>query len=466
MKQFIFTTAILLSFSIGLYSQNSNTLFLMNKSVESNIVNPAIGLHCKYYVGFPALTSLHFSVGSTGMSYRTVVDKSGEIRFSNALKRAHYVDYINLNQHIGLLSFGYKLNEDTDLFFTVTEKAYQRIGYPKDALRLVIEGNYKSLGETMKLRNTSVRAAFYREYALGMSKQVDDRLRLGGRVKLLFGRVGIKSKVKELDLTTDENTFKVTMKSDLQLLASAPMTATFDNDGYLNDITFDNDPMKYIINRKNPGIGIDLGGTYDLNDKITLSASVIDFGVIRWNSSSYRFNQSADLSFVGATDTDNASSGVNGLGVIDSIGNAMKLSNGQGGFTTWLPAQTYVAAEYRYNDQISFSFLNRNEFLYNTVIPSFTLGALYSPSYKFSTILSWSYMHNTPMNVGVGITAQLWILRMHLITDNILVAFYPEYSRTATIRFGMNFMFGCPRKGEVKHRVSRSSCPAYRYYQE
>ena len=48
---------------------------------------------------------------------------------------------------------------------------------------------------------------------------------------------------------------------------------------------FDNFSVsKYAFKKKNTGMGIDLGGVYKLNKKISFSASVIDLGFIKWKS--------------------------------------------------------------------------------------------------------------------------------------------------------------------------------------
>ena len=56
-----------------------------------------------------------------------------------------------------------------------------------------------------------------------------------------------------------------------------------DSNTTLNDVLFGNP--------KNSGFGIDMGAQLKLNKKISLSASVVDLGIIQWkeNTKSYFF---------------------------------------------------------------------------------------------------------------------------------------------------------------------------------
>jgi len=429
----------LLCILLSIKAQQLNTLFLMNKSIESNSENPSKRLYCKYLIGTPALSALHFDVGST-LSYRNIISKTGDLRLDNISNNTFARNTISTNINIQLLSIGYKLNRKNDLFFSLSDKVYGRFTYPKDFVEFGINGNKKFIGETLDLKNLSARAAYYREYSFGIARTINKKLDLGMKLKILFGKASFKSNIKELSLYTDPNSYALTAKSNIELFTSMPITVITDTEGKLSDIKTDNfNAYKFIMNTANKGIAIDIGGKYAFNKKITFTASIIDFGFIKWSSDANKFSQQLDYNITG--NTYSTTSGT----IIDSLRNSVKPIPSKSNFTTWLPTRTNFAIEYKYSDNIYISALSRTEILHNTFIPSFTIGASYSPNYKFSSIITWSYINNSFLNIGIGASYQLGITRFLFVTDNALAAIWPELMRGTSVRFGINFAFGCPK---------------------
>ena len=423
----------------SLKAQQLNTLFLMNNSIESNSENPSKKLYCKYLIGLPALSALHFDVGST-LSYRNIISKTGDLRLDNISKNTFSRNTISTNFSLQLISIGYKLNRKNDIFFSVSDKVYARFTYPKDFVEFGINGNKQFIGETLNLKSLSARAAYYREYSFGIARTINKRLDLGMKLKILFGKASFKSNIKELSLYTDANSYALTAKSNIELFTSMPITVATDIDGKLSDIKTNNfDAYKFIMNSANKGVAIDFGGKYIFNKKLTFTASIIDFGFIRWSSDANKFSQQLEYNISG--NTYSTTSGT----IIDSLRNSIKPIPSKSNFTTWLPTRTNLAIEYKYSNKISFSALSRTEILYNTFIPSFTIGASYSPNYKFSSIITWSYINNSFLNIGIGASYQIGITRFHFVTDNALAAIWPELIRGTSVRLGINFAFGCPK---------------------
>lgn len=445
-------TALLLIFFCTIYkmySQQSNTLFLMNKSVESNIINPSKRLDCYYFIGFPALSSIHFDLGSTGFSYRTAVAANGELQLDKIVDNTFWRSSISANFHLQLLSFGYKLNKKNDVFFSISDKAYVNFTYPKSFIKLGAYGNKQFVDETVSLKGLSLQGAYYREFSFGLARTINKKTDVGIKLKLLFGKTSVKSRIRELSLFTDPVSYAITTKSEFDLFTSFPLTVSTDAKGKLSDINTKNiDVYKFIMNGSNIGLAIDLGGTYNVNKKITFIASLIDFGFIRWKTDANQFSQKSDFQY-------NSQSYATGTSLLDSLQTMLELTPNENAFTTWLPSHTNFAIEYKYNDKVSFSAINRNQILYNTFIPSFTIGVSYSPNYKLQSILTWSYINNTLLNLGIGFSYQLGVTRFHFVTDNILPVFWPESARGTSVRLGLNFMFGCPR---IKTKKERCDC--------
>src|SRR5690606_8715698 len=115
----------------------------------------------------------------------------------------------------------------------------------------------------------------YVEYALGYNREINEKLRVGGRLKFLSGYANFTTRKSKLGLTTDEETFDLTIDGKFKFQSSGV-------GGFVDkDSTNDEFDFKTPFNFKNFGIALDLGGTYQLTDKIGVSASLLDFGFIR-----------------------------------------------------------------------------------------------------------------------------------------------------------------------------------------
>jgi hypothetical protein len=75
------------------------------------------------------------------------------------------------------------------------------------------------------------------------------------------------------------------LQTDLQLNASLPVEYIYDENGNIEDFEFDeNNIASSIISTKNMGLGLDVGASYQFNDRIQLFGSITDFGFIGWKT--------------------------------------------------------------------------------------------------------------------------------------------------------------------------------------
>jgi ethanolamine ammonia-lyase large subunit len=55
-----------------LHAQQSNTFYLMHAVPQSNLLNPAVQIQCKYFIGIPVLSSIHLNYSNTAFTYNTL----------------------------------------------------------------------------------------------------------------------------------------------------------------------------------------------------------------------------------------------------------------------------------------------------------------------------------------------------------------------------------------------------------
>lgn len=458
----IFSLTFLLFSSTSSYSQQNNTMFLLHDIPQTNLLNPAVQIKCKWFVGIPLLTSTQLNYSNSTFSFNDLFSTnsgSSSLDMDSFYENIRKTNLISSELHLDLFSVGYRTG-DYYINFNIAEKVNMALTYPGSILELVWKGNTQFLGETEKFNNLRTHTAYYREYALGVSKVLDAYNIFGIKAKLLFGKANIYSGKSEMSLYTDPNTFNLEVEGDFDINSSYPLTINQDSDGNISGIsTGDIDILNFLMNGKNKGFAIDLGWIHQYNEDITLSASVLDLGFIRWKSdvNNVELKGSFDYSGVGLgtgfDDTEYI------LDIRDSLFNSYEQNVTQDKYYSWLPTQIYLGAMYQYKPKLGIGVVNRNVIYRNKLHSSLTLSANTTLWKKFSGSLSWSYLNNTYKNVGLALAWHGRGLQFHAISDNALGFFKPFDARNFNLRFGFGLMLGCPKNKEEELKMSNDYSP-------
>lgn len=427
-----------------LEAQQANTLYLMHHVPQTNLLNPAIQIHCKYYIGIPLLSSVHLNYSNTAFTYNNLAS-THTWDIEGISKQMHRRDLYTGEARLNLLAFGYK-HKSFYFTFNLSEKAkvYQIV--PGEMAQMAVNGNGPYVGETARFDGFRPGAYHIRDYSLGVSKVFGPFLTAGIRAKLMFGKANLSTGSSRIRVNTQEDNFALLMEGDYTLNASFPMTITQDDEGNITEIEVPEiDPLVYMMNRGNVGFGIDLGLIYSYSEKITLSASVLDLALLRWKTDLNNVQGVGDFEYAGTDLGQQFNSGSLINEILDSIYNSTEAITSTDPYSYFLPTQVFLAGSYRYNKNTSFGLVNRNVIYQSKLHSSFTLSAQSTLAGQFTGSLSWSYLNNSLANLGVGLAWHGKGIQLHAATDNLLGFFFPFDTRTLNLRVGMNLMLGCPR---------------------
>jgi len=432
-------------------AQNSLLFYNLPQVPQSSLINPAFRIDCRYFIGFPALGSTHIDIGNTGFSYNNVVSSNG-YDLNYLVSNAHGMDYLSLETHLNLLSFGFEWD---DFFFSlhVSDKLNMYTGYPKALLELPWYGNANYIGKTANLSRLAVELNYYHEISLGASYKYNDRLQLGANAKLLFGLANTHTAKTDIGFTTNENTYALNFNSKLRQNISFPLQFELDPaTGFVNNAQMGQiDYLSMLLNFSNVGTAFDFGFQYKYDDKITLSGSIVDLGFIRYRTDVHNLFHEGEISYNGYTGT-NLNTYFEAL--LEDFQNNYGLNYSQKSYTVFLPTQIYLGASYELNKYIDFGFTNRNQFLPSKLKTSFSLSTTLKPVDNFAFMLSYGMINNGYNNVGAGIQFKLGAFQMHIVSNNVAGIIYPYNARDLNFRFGMNFIFGCKDKKSGKKKSS------------
>jgi len=442
----------------------NNTLYLMQNVPQSNQLNPAIQPECKVFLGFPGLSSIYLNYANNGFTYDDIIkDGTGLQKDSLVVDINSFHDALQSTNTIvnqldyTFFSLGIRAKK---MFFTldVSSKIDSRLGFDKGLVSFLKNGNASYMGRTADLGAIGLDGTAYHEIALGVSKQVTEKLTVGVKAKMLLGVANMHMDESNLSVYTSESGDLVQLRSKQLMKVSMPLNVTQDRDGYIDEIEVLDDDLgtTFFSGTNNKGFAFDLGATYQFDDRTTFYASILDIGGIKWNDT-YELSQDASFDWQGGDWSQSGNSNDPNYREIedvmedltDSITDAFRFNDKAGSYSRALPCKVYLGGSYKLNERVNVGAVSRTEIFDGKLRPSLSLSANTRVIRNFSASISYSMVNNSYNNVGAGIAAKLGPFQIYAVSDNIL-AMNPNTAKTANLRFGMNMMFGCRKKTKKK----------------
>jgi hypothetical protein len=250
----------------------------------------------------------------------------------------------------------------------------------------------------------------------------------------------------------------------LDVNISGPVNVYMDSKHNVDSVVFDDNRFKtskgisdFVSGKKNIGLGLDLGATYELNDKIMISASVTDLGFIRWNKDITTLSADNTFEFSGLNMNDffNGSKTINDIGkdMVDSLKNAFSLTKSKAAFTTYLPFGISVGGSYNLTKQFSVGLLSYSRIITKQFREAVTLSANLNIGNALSTSLSYTAANGQFNSLGAGLGFRAGVTQFYIVSDRIPLYWnkikndnssfvLPANWNTFNFRIGMNLVFG------------------------
>lgn len=292
-------------------AQTNHSAYFLSDFDYRHELNPAFDGK-RNYISFPALSNLGFYAGSSvGVSHFLFPTADGQLTtfMNESVGRNEFLDAlpknigVNLSLQETLLASGFHAWNG---FNTVSLglKSQNFIHLPKGLFSFMKSpSNSEYLLEDFGASSTN-----YLELALGHSRQIDERLRVGAKAKILVGLAKMSMIIDELSITTQDERWAVTPKGAHLKFAAKGLTVPTkgetgnyqDNDYELDENGQHTGPLKpgtdeqisyedidFDAGSLGPtgwGMAFDLGAVYRLNDDWTFSAALLDLGFLTWKN--------------------------------------------------------------------------------------------------------------------------------------------------------------------------------------
>ena len=441
-----------------IYSQKNFTLYSLNETSQAINLNPGFKQKNRFYISVP-LGMQSFSLAHSGFTLNNLIetrpqDDSLTLNPGKAIAKMAKTNFINVETYNEIFGLGFKIKKGY-LTVNVTNRFQTRFNYPKDLFKLGFEGNGKTLlGNRASLDGLGADVMSYMEYGVGYNRTFFDKLTLGVRVKALSGIANVQTKKSQLGLTTDASTFDLTVDGAMQVNTS--------NISQFSDTTYDPKSMvSNLFNFKNLGLTFDLGASYQLNEKIELSSSLLDLGFIKWKSNVTNYNvNDAEYTFKGIDFQDIIDSVDIGKKITDTLSEIFSANSNNDSYSTALHSKFYLGGKYKINNYFSTGILMYNEIVAKRYSAS---GSLYLTAQLrnwLSVSVNYSTYARSYNNIGFGFNVKTGPIQLYLMSDNIMAIVNYEKAKTAHVCFGMSVVIG-PRKDKDKDGIvnKKDDCP-------
>ncbi|WP_430810562.1 MULTISPECIES: DUF5723 family protein [unclassified Carboxylicivirga] len=432
-----------------------NTLMFTKGIPQAAQMNAAFRPVNNWYIAMPALGSVQFKGANSGFSWSDIIREGTGLQRDSLIIDLDYAaaqmkdnNLLATEASLQVLGFGFAARH---WFFTVdvNHKFKAQVNYPLSLMDLRY-GNWDY--DTQKPINHSlsdmhVNGLDYHELALGISREITERLTLGLRVKYLIGVANVESEYLTLDMETFEN-------GDMRLIADAafrtnvPLDVIYDAEGYVDELSVSDSAEDLLSSTSNTGWGFDVGLTYRLGNKLTLGAAVNDLGFINWKEGTSRLYTQGSFDYNGVDVSDELTGDEGDADYLDQLADDFKetfrFSNDESSYKTNLMGNFNVSADYQPAKWINLGLVSKNYFVNDQVVPELTVAAGLRAGRFLSTAISYSYMKNAPANLGAGLALNFGALQVYGATDNLNAALKPSTAKYVNARVGINFVFNRP----------------------
>ena len=325
----------LISISTVMQAQFEYALYNFKSVAQSNLLNPATKTDMRFSLGLAHTETSAFSTGFTAFQ---AIAKGSDINenLDLILKNLQDRDFVRLNNSLNVFHTTFDISPKYQVSFGLQMNSYAYLTMPVNLLRLV-QGN----DQAEYLQNQDQFGDFGFElmqlatYHTGVQYQVNDRLSLGVRLKrhrAMFNFF-LDREANDLEIFFGEEEWRLSSNTTIQ-----------------SGLAFDSMDDLYgagLSLGANKGFSADIGIDYVLNDRWSVSGSILNMGAVRINRNLTNYQSRGEFTYSGV-DVDLSEGGFDGADIIDSLINTFEFKEISGeSYTRGLPLQCLFGLSYR-----------------------------------------------------------------------------------------------------------------------
>ena len=398
----------------GAIAQNLESGFFTDGYLYRHEMNPAIE-NSRNYVAMPLLGNMNMGMsGNIGIrdvlfnrGGKTVLYTNPQVNATEFMNGISNRNRINSDFKIQLLGAGFKAWGGYNTI-GINIRGNESTIIPRSIFDITKNG---LKNQTYDISDLNAHAHSYVEIALGHSRKIDEKWRVGAKFKFLLGAGNIDANVTNGTITLGENGYVANIDAELKGNIAGLSYKTKDSE---------HNPGRKIMNGmdvsgyKISGLGaaFDFGAEYKINDDWKVMASITDLGFISWkntqlaathgtvNTNDYIFNVDDDAEHSFSNEGEKLGDQLATLYELEDMGDV-------GRRTTMLGATMNIGGEYiaPFYRKLTFGLLNTTRINGRYSWTNFRLSANVAPAKCFSAGVNFA--------VGTYGTSLGWIMSVH-----------------------------------------------------
>jgi len=415
-------------------AQELNSAYFIQDYKYRHVLNPAFDNE-QSYISIPMLGNLNvkmqgnFGIGDmlfenpqTGNYDRTFMHP--EISYDDAMAGFNEKNRIAADIGLTLLSIGFKAFGGYNTI-EAREKTSINLQLPYQLFDFAKNTENKNY----QFNKIGMNAMAFAELALGHSRQINKDLRVGAKMKFLFGIGRADLVIEDMQAKLDDDQWLVSTGKAHGEINMKGIVIPNKTDEYENGTQYQHADLGNIdINGGGiggVGIGFDIGAEYRIMEGLKISAAVIDLGFIKWNqdilltqlSNTFAFDGFHDIAVREASAPEGATIGEQFDEYSDQLSDFISLRNmgDQGSKNTSLAATANLGIEYQLPmyQQLTFGLLAQHHFNGDYAWSEGRISANWNP-------LKWL---NGGMNLAFNsyCTSVGWIINIHPKSFNFFI---------------------------------------------
>lgn len=292
----LFTAIIFICLGTAASAQSLHSGYFLEGYTYRHLMNPAFAPE-RNYVAIPGLGNINVgaqsNVGVNTFLYPYGNDKlttfmNGNISSSEFLGKLKDNNRINVDLNMTLLSAGFRAWGGFNTI-DINMRSTTSLNLPRGLFEFMKLG-MNSSNSVYEMDDLGISSNNYAEIALGHSRQINDKLNVGGKLKFLLGLGNVDVKMNDMKVQMAEDKWMVQANGEMNASVKGLTMPTKGESGKEVNSPSEKDLIDWEnIDLDNPGLtgfgmAVDLGATYKLREDLTLSAAILDLGFISWNN--------------------------------------------------------------------------------------------------------------------------------------------------------------------------------------
>lgn len=410
------TLILLCCISSFTFAQFLRTSYLMDNAHYRMQLNPALTPE-RGYIDIPVIGNLNFAVSSSTLGSMDVIevfkadngDFTGDVLY-NRLKDSNPM---NLAFNTDVVSIGWWKGKN---FWSVNAGLRLDAGalIPKSMFTFLRDMQDDSFGDwnnySMNIENEKLYLNAYSEIGLGFARVLNERLTVGGKLKLLLGIGNLKLDINKINVETSGLSGNIENVENWNNNASAKLIVDARMESSLSGMKFIKDEDGFISSFDYKGFGIagyggaiDLGLTFKALNNLTLSAAITDLGFISWSKGSSSTVTAETLREYDKDNYEDFVNIVNGGNLLSFDLFGLKHSKPADARTTTLYSTITAGVEYTLADnKFALGAFSTTRMLKPETQSELTLGAAFRPASWFNLAASYSIIQSAGSTFGLA----------------------------------------------------------------